>query len=391
MCHRPADPSSSIEHPDANRRDAELAAAESARQHAELQRLASEEKLRALSDAALDAVILMDAHGKVAHWNTSATRIFGHACEEAVGRAVHDLIVPHSFRDDANRGLPGFAQSGRGSVVGRVVEFTALHKNGREFPVELSVSPILINHQWCALAIVRDVSDRKQAEAELQAQRDCDWEHLRAMRQLLERYEADRKLAAFDIHDSITQPITSALMELDALRSQLAEVAGNVECMGNRLTRGCALLRRCLDETRRLMSGLRPTVLDDFGVLAAVESLIDDIRSQHGPHIEWSHALDVHRLPADMETAIYRIVQEGLANALQHAESPRVRVRLEQRGASVRLEIQDWGKGFEPAQIPETGVGLIGIRERARILGGEARILSTPHAGTSIVVDLPQR
>ena len=142
-------------------------------------------------------------------------------------------------------------------------------------------------------------------------------------------------------------------------------------------------------EARRLIAGVRPPVLDEEGVVAAVAHLVNEQGRLKGPKIEYRSRVDFDRLVPILENAIYRIAQEGLANACRHSKSEKVRVSLLQREDRVRIEIRDWGTGFDPREAKEDCYGLVGMRQRARLLGGRCSIRSTMGKGTRIVVELP--
>jgi signal transduction histidine kinase len=137
------------------------------------------------------------------------------------------------------------------------------------------------------------------------------------------------------------------------------------------------------------MNGLRPPVLDDFGLVPAIEQLIQESRAASGVDIQWSHQMTSDRLPAPLETVLYRIIQESITNALRHSGSMRIRVALIEQDDRVRAEVQDWGRGIDPERIPQERFGLQGIRERAKLFGGEAVIQSVVGKGTHITVELP--
>lgn len=139
----------------------------------------------------------------------------------------------------------------------------------------------------------------------------------------------------------------------------------------------------------RLIGGLRPPVLDELGIVDAVESLAADARTEV-PRVEFTHALPAQRLPPDVETTIFRIVQESLSNVRRHAHAGSVTVRLEQHGSdAVRILVEDDGIGFDPASVADDHFGLEGIRQRALLLGGEPVLTSSPGRGTRVVVTLP--
>jgi signal transduction histidine kinase len=142
-------------------------------------------------------------------------------------------------------------------------------------------------------------------------------------------------------------------------------------------------------EARRLINGLRSPVLDELGVVAAVEDLISQNSNQDKPKIDFVHHLDRERLAPSLENVIFRVVQESLTNARRYSQSDRLLVRLIQRDEYIRIEVQDWGIGFNPRKVGDGHFGLEGIQERARLFGGSATIKSAPGKGTRIVVQLP--
>ncbi len=144
-----------------------------------------------------------------------------------------------------------------------------------------------------------------------------------------------------------------------------------------------------MDEARRLIGGLRPPILDESGIVAAIEYLCSERRQSGQSQIEFVVRVQFHRLAAPLEVALFRIVQECLTNACRHSQSPKIRVELSQLENRVRLTVQDWGVGFDPQEVKGERFGLRGIRERVRLLGGAADINSSPGKGTIITVELP--
>ncbi len=136
---------------------------------AELALRESEEKFRSISVAAVDAVLMLDEDGRIAYWNPAAERIFGYSPEQALGQDMHLLLVPHRYLADARRGWARFRETGEGPVIGKVRELEARHRDGKEFPVELSVSALKLKDRWHAVGILRDISERKRAEAAVRA------------------------------------------------------------------------------------------------------------------------------------------------------------------------------------------------------------------------------
>ena len=190
---------------------------------------------------------------------------------------------------------------------------------------------------------------------------------------------------AYDIHDGLAQHLAAAIMQFEVF-DHLKQSNAKQAAAAHRA--GLAMLRQGLAETRRLISGARPPLLDESGVLAAISHLVNQ-RPEKDPTIELCSKVAFNRLPASLENAIYRIVQEALTNACKHSHSPAIRVNLVQKGDRLLIEVRDWGVGFDPKAVGEDRFGLAGIRQRARLLGGSCRIKSKPGKGSVIAVELP--
>lgn len=137
-----------------------------------LERKRAEDRFRSVSAAAQDAVVMIDATGKIYVWNDAATRLFGYTPEEALGGTLHELIVPARFRDAALAGFKRFHETGAGPVIGKTVELVARRKDGTEFPAEHSISALQVDGVWHAVGIVRDITERKEIQRKLEEQVD---------------------------------------------------------------------------------------------------------------------------------------------------------------------------------------------------------------------------
>jgi signal transduction histidine kinase len=227
----------------------------------------------------------------------------------------------------------------------------------------------------------QSLEDRVQARtAELQREQQT-------LKHLLQSSDHERQMLAYEIHDGLAQELAGAIMHLQTAEhlreARPREAAQSYEA-------GISMLHRSLAEARRVIAGVRPPILDEFGVVAAIEHLVQDRIAQGStPHITFQHRVEFDRLAPTLENAIYRIVQESLSNAIRHSQSERVAVELTQQGDWVRILVQDWGRGFRPAEVGEGCFGLEGIRERARLLGGTAQIDGLPGQGARIQVELP--
>jgi signal transduction histidine kinase len=207
-----------------------------------------------------------------------------------------------------------------------------------------------------------------------------------ALERVLSAQEDERRRLARELHDETGQALTSILLGLrgleeakdsDALRAAVGEVRD--------------LVRSTLQDVRQLAVELRPTALDDFGLVAAVERLTDSFAEQTGIDVEFVPNVPGGRLPPDVETALYRIVQESLTNVVKHARAGHVSIVLTRKDGLVSVVVEDDGVGFEPLRARGDGLGLVGMRERVDLLGGRVTIESRPGAGTTFVAEVPLR
>jgi signal transduction histidine kinase len=229
------------------------------------------------------------------------------------------------------------------------------------------------------MAVIRDITERKRAETTLRK------EH-RTLQHLLQSSDHERQLIAYEIHDELAQQLAGAIMQFQTY-DHLKET--KLQLASKSYEAGMTMLRQGHFEARRLINGVRPPILDEQGIAAAIAHLLNEHDLHDRPNIEYHSKLDFDRLAPALENAIYRIVQEGLANACQHSKSETVRVSLVQQEDRLRIEIRDWGVGFNTGVVEANRFGIEGIRQRARLLGGKFTIRSKPGKGARITVELP--
>jgi signal transduction histidine kinase len=228
-------------------------------------------------------------------------------------------------------------------------------------------------------AVIRDITERKRAEDALERERQALWRMLQAS-------DHERQTISYEIHDGLAQYLAAAIMQFethDVLRRDSPDQAEKAyETAVN-------LVRQSHAEARRLVSKVRPPVIDEIGLETAISHLVHEQQRDGGPEIEFKSMVEFVRLPAFLENAIYRIVQEALTNACRHGKSRRVSVSMTQEGQQLRLEVRDWGVGFNPESVEKGHFGLEGIRQRVRILGGRLTVQSAPGSGTLVQALLP--
>jgi signal transduction histidine kinase len=206
-----------------------------------------------------------------------------------------------------------------------------------------------------------------------------------ALQRVVTAQELERRRLARELHDETGQALTSILLSLRTVEEaedeqELRAAVGEVR----------ELVRSTLQDVRQLAVELRPKVLDDFGLVAALERLTQSFGEQTGISVHFQQNWPTSdRLPAEIETALYRIVQESLTNIVKHARATSVSVVLTRKDDSVSVVVEDDGVGFEPHRAREDGIGLVGMRERVALLGGRLAIESRPGAGTTFVAEVP--
>ena len=193
-------------------------------------------------------------------------------------------------------------------------------------------------------------------------------------------------MCSSDLHDETGQALTSIILSLKAVEE--AETLEEARAAG---AAARELVVATLQDVRRLAVELRPTVLDDFGLVPALERLRQTFVEQTGLSVELEAQLGDERLPLDVETALYRIVQEGLTNVVKHSHARNVSIVLTRRGHAVTALVEDDGVGFLPDEARTDGLGLVGMRERLALLEGRLRIEAAPGSGTTIVAEVPVR
>jgi signal transduction histidine kinase len=207
---------------------------------------------------------------------------------------------------------------------------------------------------------------------------------------LLVAQEEERRRLAYEIHDGLTQIAVATYQHLQAFADEHPPDSARAQ---EQLEQTLELAQQTVVEARRVIAGLRPTMLDDFGLASAIRLQVEELRSE-GCQVNYEEKLGDERLPVELETALFRVAQEALTNVRKHAQSTQVDVVLERLEGGIRLQVKDRGRGFRPTEVSNGGgpgerVGLSSMRERVTLLGGELEVRSEPGKGTIVVADVP--
>jgi PAS domain S-box-containing protein len=475
----------------------------------------SEEKRRLIMNAALDAIICMDTKGMITFWNPQAEKIFGWKEEEVKGRLLAAIIIPNAFRYMHAKGLENYLLTREGHTVNRLLEMRAIDREGKEFPIELTILPIQQGGEEFFCSFIRDITVRKRSEDAIRISNEryhvvtkatndsiWDWDLLtnevvrdgkrletlyghegwdptevdikwnahahpedwarvtarrnaifadplqnywedeyrflrkdgeygyvfdrgyvirdeegKAMRMIgasqditerkkqeealkhknselkrLSTYlqgvrEAERKYIAREVHDELGQLASALKIDIDWLNIRLPGMEDNAR---KRIDHANKTIQILINSIRKIASSLRPSVLDDFGLNAALKWHCTEFQNLNGVPCTFDAGFDDSDLPMYVKTEFFRMAQESLTNVMRHANASQVAVSTSEDANNLYLLVTDNGAGFDTNQHKNT-LGLIGLRERAVSLNGRLTIESKPGKGTRISAIIPKQ
>jgi signal transduction histidine kinase len=227
-------------------------------------------------------------------------------------------------------------------------------------------------------------------QAEIIKHNESETARLQLLRRLVTAQEEERRRISRELHDQTGQQLAALLLGLKTLNKSSSNGSASLH---KGLLKLQKLTERLVDEAHHLAWELRPAALDDLGLETALSNYVEKWSERSSISLDFHSGLDKLRLPAPVETAVFRIVQEALTNVLKHAQANRVSVILEYRNEELLVIVEDNGRGFSPeAPLTEKergGLGLVGIYERVALVGGKLNIESEPGSGTTLVVRIP--
>lgn len=323
--------------------------------------------LDAILDAALDCVVAMDADGRIVTFNAAAERTFGFRAEDVIGRDMAEVIIPPQHREAHRTGLERHLAGGSPVVLDRRIEIAGLRADGTEFPVELTVTRVPRDGPPLFVGYLRDITDRKLAEAELKASR---------ARIVEAGYTARRRIER-DLHDGAQQRLVMLALQLRIARSQISDDHAAAELLDEALDE----LDGATAELRELARGIHPAVLTEGGLRPALRALT--ARAAVPVALV---AVPAERFAASAEVTAYFIVAEALTNVARHAQAERAAVSIEHEGEWLIVEVRDDGRGGAEA---DGGSGLRGLQDRLAALGGRMTVVSPPGEGTTLRAEVP--
>jgi PAS domain S-box-containing protein len=333
---------------------------------------------RVIEETSIDGMITYDAASRITSVNPAMHQLFGYAADFLLGKKTSLLLAPLSDRDNFPRDADFWART-----MVRPIEVTGRRQDGSCFPFELYIGRVTLGGEPLFAATLHDITERKQAE------RECR-NLLEGNRFLIHKslvvQEEERRHLAQELHDELGQCMTAIQADAENIhelsKDSSPRIAGSAAAIVD-------VSMRMYDVVHSMMQRLRPSVLDNFGLVAAVEEELDTWKARY-PDVDCrleKHG-NLQNLGEQINISLYRIVQESLTNIAKHAAASRVTLALSREDDMVRLSIEDNGHGMEVGK-PCRGLGLLGMRERTEALHGSLSISSVVGQGTAINVTVP--
>ncbi len=339
----------------------------------------TEKDYRYLFENASDAMWVGDMEGNFLDGNRALEKLSGYTLGELVDKNITQFLSDEflALTKEVQRKLL------KGEEFEQPYEQQFLVKGGRTRIVKMATNPIIINGKVKGFQnVARDITEEKQLQENMRFY----------VHQVTIAQEDERKRIARELHDDVSPPLLLLIQRLDTITS------GTQPKLSHSLKESLEGLRsqaiEALEGLRHCAQDLRPRILDDLGLVAALEWMTEDMAKSHGidAHVE---VIGMERtLPVETQLLLFRIAQEALNNIRRHAEASRAMAKLEFRDNSIKMTVSDNGKGFEPPErtgdLASIGkLGLAGMQERARLLGGTLEVQSTPGKGTTLIVEVP--
>lgn len=333
----------------------------------------STDEYRAVFEASPDGILVVCRDGKIKDVNPMMEVLFGYAREELLDEPV-EMLVPEVFRTAHVEHRSRFVKNPHARPMGVGMELRGRCKDGSEFPMEISLSPWQTDRAGGLRVVctVRDITDRKRLQ-------DFSEGALRSV-------EEERQRIARELHDDTAQRLATLMLRVRLIGRETSR-----ERLSTLLEELREEILDAAEGVKRIARGLRPPELEEVGLGLALVAHARGLREGAGFDVELNVEPVEHCLGIDAKLALYRIIQESLSNAVRHSGAGRARVVLRAEDGVVTAVVEDDGRGFNPARLSDkgAGLGLVGMQERALMLGGRVTVDSTPGEGTRVRIEVP--
>ena len=362
----------------------------SQREQAEVALRESREQLHSIVQSTDEGIISLNSQGKVMLWNTGAETLFGFSMEEMKGQTL-ECIIPERFRQAHQQGILRASRAGKKTVVGEMFELMGLRRDGSEFPLELSLGYWHKHGEIFFTGIVRDITARRKTERALHCRErelEQSQEELRALgAQLISAQEDERRRLSRELHDDMNQRLAMVALEIDSVQRSLPESDPMQKTLHHLNDQVSALS----DSVLHLAYQLHPSILDDLGLVVALKSSIQEFSQWENIAVTFQPRDVPQFLPQDIASCVYRVTQECLRNVAKHAQASQVSVEVKGVEGGLQLVITDNGKGFihESGLRGTRGLGLIGMKERIRVVHGTFEVKASEGKGTTVTAWIP--